>query len=508
MKKTIVVYFLILFCFLSGYAQKPDSLLPRPESPQNPLKELKKDIDALTANPDFANAHIGISVLSIETGEYFYRKNENRNFIPASTQKLLTTAAALEYLGKDFTYSTTMYLDGIIQDNGEFLGNIIIRGTGDPSISKHFYEDPSDIFADWADLLDSMGINSIKGNIIGDDRYFDNIPYGPGWSWDDMSYAYSAQINALNAYDNVVEILLTPGDTIGDFAKYKLFPENNYLRVLNNVKTAPGSKPTSIDLHKELNANLAEISGDISLDTLIPEEISIPVSIHNPTLYFLSLFRKALLDKGIRCRSALIDVEAWNDKINYALLSPAGEHISPPLSQIINLINKKSHNLCADILLKTIAKETTGKGSFENGCSQVNLFAGGAGLSPENFVYADGSGLSRFNLISPSYQTALLSYAYRSGWSDIFMQSLAKPGREGTLEKRMIRSLAENSVSAKTGSMNNVSTICGYIRTRSSEIIAFSIMMNNFTVPISLAHNLQDLICMRLAGFSRKVRGK
>lgn len=486
--------------------QSFDTLQKKYDVQENPLKELKADIDALIDNPDFSNAVIGVSVFSLETGEYFYRRNERNNLIPASTQKLLTTAAALEYLGEDFTYSTSLYLDGELQSNGEFLGNVIIRATGDPTLSKLYGMDPAEILDKWADVFDSLGINSIKGNIIGDDRYFDNVAYGPGWSWDDMSYAFSAQVSAMNIYGNVVEILFQPGEKIGDFAKYKLYPENNYLRVINNIKTVAGNIPTEIKINKDLNSNLAEISGYISLDSSNKEDIRISVSVHNPTIYYLTLFHKALLDKGIRCRTALIDIEAWNETINYSHLNPVIEHISPMLSEIITVVNKFSHNLTADVLLKTIGKEISGFGTFESGASLVSSFASKVGLPPENFVYADGSGLSRFNLISPAYQTSLLNYIYRAKYQETFMKSLARPGEKGTLKSRMTRSLAEKSVLAKTGSMNNISTICGFIKTRNGEMLAFSIMLNNFTAPQSLAHNLQDLIAMRLASFSRKTK--
>ena len=168
MKKLI----LILFLFISsvdGFGtllQPPDSTVKL-----NKLKELRSDIDALLDNPDFSTGFIGICIQSIETGEYFYRLNDTKNFIPASTLKLLTTSASIDYLGKDFKFTTKLYLDGEIKENGEFTGNIIIRGGGDPTLSKYFHPNPISILDKWAIILDSLGINSIKGNIIADDSY-------------------------------------------------------------------------------------------------------------------------------------------------------------------------------------------------------------------------------------------------------------------------------------------------------------------------------------------------
>ena len=207
---------------------------------------------------------------------------------------------------------------------------------------------------------------------------------------------------------------------------------------------------------------------------------------------------------NIRFRGALLDIDDWNEKINYAELEPVCLHQSPPLSEIISVINKRSHNLAAEMLLKTIGKESLGVGSFIKGIEQVKKFAVKVGINPENISIVDGSGLSRYNLSSPVYQVALLSSMYRSRNREIFMKSLTVPGSEGTLKRRMTRSRAEKSIRAKTGSMNNVSTISGYVTTRDNEVLAFSIMIMNYTQPESLAHNLQDLICMRLASFTRK----
>jgi D-alanyl-D-alanine carboxypeptidase/D-alanyl-D-alanine-endopeptidase (penicillin-binding protein 4) len=221
-------------------------------------------------------------------------------------------------------------------------------------------------------------------------------------------------------------------------------------------------------------------------------------------LYLLNIFREILEDKQIRFRGALLDIDDWNEKLSYLNLDPIIIIESIPLFEIIKIINKESHNLSAELLLKTIGKESSGIGTYEAGIEKIKEFLEISGISPENMVIVDGSGLSRFNLISPRYQINLLSWIYRSDYKNELLNSLAVPGENGTLERRMKRSLAEKNVIAKTGSMNNVNNIMGYVQTRDGETLAFSIMMQNFTVPSSLARNLQDLILMRLASFSRK----
>ncbi|MFP4529415.1 MAG: D-alanyl-D-alanine carboxypeptidase/D-alanyl-D-alanine-endopeptidase [Candidatus Kapaibacterium sp.] len=503
-----LIYVSVLLSAFHVYAQveipkKPDSLKHKLQQ-ESLLRELKTDIDNLLDNNDFSNAVVGIAVQSLESGEYLYRLNDKKNFLPASTLKVMTTAAALDYLGPEYRYLTELYLDGRLEKSGEFFGNVIIRGTGDPTLKREFNEKPLAVLQSWAEKLDSLGVRSIRGNIIGDDNFFDQVYYGPGWAWDDIPFSYSAQVNALSIWGNRVDINVMQGDSAGEPAYIDIIPNNDYIRVINNVRTAPPDGLTEIHYLRDWGANLIELFGTIKFDTSGIESELLSVTIDNPTLYFLNLFRHTLARKNIRFRGALIDVDDLNERIVYTPDMKVAEYRSPPLSEIIKIINKKSDNLAADMLLKTLGRESSGIGSFDRGVNLVLKYAAKMGISPENINVVDGSGLSRLNLFSPRYQVALLASIYRSSYREIFMNSLASPGEEGTLESRMLRSLAENNVVAKTGSLNGVSTLCGYITTRDRETLAFSIMIMNFTTQQTLAHNLEDLICMRLASFTRK----
>lgn len=508
LRKSFIKLLIRLFTIISfatvlnvGLLAQVDSTIQKND--KTSLNELKKDINALINNPDFSNAAIGISVQSVETGEYFYRLNEAKNFIPASGLKLITTSAALHYLGEDYQYQTSLYLDGELFENGEFVGNVIIKGTGDPTISSYFMDDPVDILDNWGQLLDSLGIRSIRGNIIGDDLAFDDIYYGPGWSWDDMTFPYSAQVSALSINDNRVDIVIKAGRRSGQRADFDVLPENSYVRVINNVETVGYSGITEIFPNREQRTNIIELFGTINLDSTRQNSSVVSVAIDNPTLYFLNLFKKTIEEHKIRFRGALLDISDWNEPLDYYKMKLISTYNSIPLKDIIKVVNKQSHNLAADILLKTIGREKTDEGSFGKGITMVQKYLARIGIPPDNIYLVDGSGLSRLNLISPKYITTLLSNTYRNEHRDIFINSLAMPGEEGTLKRRMKNSRAEEAVMAKTGSMNGISTISGFVITRDKEMLAFSIMIMNYTVPLSLAHNMQDLILMRLASFSR-----
>lgn len=469
------------------------------------VRELQNDIDGLLRSRDFTNSHIGICVVSADNGEYLYRENEQKNFIPASTQKLFTTSAALDFLGKDFRYCTRLYLDGIVDKNGEYVGNIIIRGSGDPTWSEYFNTNTQVIFDKWITKLDSLGIVSIKGNIIGDDSYFDNEYYAPGWMWDDMAYPFSAQVSALSSGDNKIDFVILPGAIAGEPARIMMKQDNRFLRVINSVITVNSSEPAEVVPIKNYGSDVIELRGKIPISGKSERDpFMLSVTIDNPTQYTVNLFKQVVESHRIKVRGAALTIDNWNERINYTQLEPLCEYFSPTLLQISNVINKQSHNLCAESILKTLGKETSGVGSFAKGVEYVKKYLVKNAINTDDMTIVDGSGLSRLNLCSPQKQTQLLWAILRSDKKGEFQSTLAVPGEIGTMRTRTVGTQAEKRLKAKTGTMNSVSTLAGYVTTRDGETFCFSIMMNNFSVPESVARNLQDLICMRLASFSRK----
>ena len=469
----------------------------------SPIKGLQNDLDAILNDQNFSNALIGISIVAPETNEVLYQKNENRNFIPASNQKLLTTATALRYLGADYRFQTRMYLDGEVNSTGEFVGDIYIRGYGDPTLSDYFTDNPFFIFNFYLKILDSLGIKSIRGDIIGDDNFFDDDYYAQGWQIDDIIYSYSAQINALSILDNKVDISIESGGKAGEPGKIKIFPALEYFKVINNVTTISHEQSTNIYAVRKPCSNEIFINGSISLDTGKAVQQKLSVTIENPTLFFLSLFRDYLEKNNLRHIGSLIDIDALDYLPDYTFLEQDYIYFSPKLSEILKVINRESHNLATEMLLKTIARETTGFGSTANGIEQIKKYLARIGLESNKLFIADGSGLSRMNMLSPNTLSDVLINMYKSEHRNLFWASLAAPNESGTMKRRLTKTAAEKRIRAKTGTMNNVSTISGYVKSRDDEIIVFAIMVNNFSVPLSKVHNLQDLICMRLVGFTR-----
>jgi D-alanyl-D-alanine carboxypeptidase/D-alanyl-D-alanine-endopeptidase (penicillin-binding protein 4) len=490
----------------NGYSTS-DTTLPRA------VRELRADINQLLGDSATNSTLVGVYVVSLKSKELLYARNEYKSLVPASNMKLFTSAAALEYLGEDFRYTTSIFLDGLVRSNGEYVGNVIIRGAGDPSMSSYFFTDPMTILRSWCKVLDSLGVKAILGNIISDDSYFDDAPLGVGWSWDDIPYPFSAPISALSFNDNKVEVTISSGNIVGSSAPVAVIPPTNYVTIDSKFMTVRPDSARSLFYDRAMRSNIIELDGAIPFDTTEARgRRTISVTVDNPSLFLAHLFRESLQTSGIAVYG---NISTWSaasasslhsagKKISYAELRPVCHHTSPPLKEILRVVNGQSHNLCAEALLRTLGKEVYGKGSAENGVRAVREFCQQRSIPLEGSSFVDGSGLSRMNMVSARTLGMLAAMMYNSKYRSAFMRSLASPSEKSTLQGRMKNSLAATVLRAKTGTLGSVSGLTGYVTTREQEPIAFSIIFNNFAVPQSEIRSIQDGICMRLASFIRK----
>lgn len=480
-------------------SSKPDTVKLPALSPQV-LQEMHRDLDGIVDDPTFANAQWGVVIQSLETGEYLYKRNENKLFLPASNLKLFTSAAALEYLGTNFRYSTTLLLNGEITGHVA-NGDIVIRGAGDPTWSKRFSPDqPLAVFERWADSLEEMGVTTVTGNIIGDDSYFDGQAYAPGWSWDDQPYYYCAQTSALVLNENCVDLKVVPAAITGAKAIVSVFPNTTYVTIINEVKTTRSDSVFNIDVHREPGTNLVRVTGNIPLNY---SEYTLSATVDNPALYAATVFRETLAKRGIEVKGTALTSAEIKERLNYPQMKILDVVTSEPLPKILEALNVNSINLFAEILLKTIAKERTGEGSFAKGAEMVKKYLSQIGISPEHCNMVDGSGLSRLDLVTPMQMATLLRVMRRSDKWKPFFNSLPVAGKTGTLEKRLKGTKAEGVVHAKTGYLNFARSLSGYTSAADGEPLAFVMFTNNYTVPTSLVDNAEELVLMYLGNFRR-----
>ena len=464
------------------------------------LSDFRSQLDDIFNDPNFSSANWGVVIKSLETGEYLYKRNEDKLFMPASNTKLFTTAAGLLLLGKYYHFRTNVFITGAIEGS-TVQGNLVIQGLGDPTLGGRFYNnDPYYVFNKWADTLLKLGIDEINGNIIGDDNAFDDLGLGSGWAWDNESSWFAAPSGALSFNDNCIDITIIPTRT--DFpAQIQKFPDTKYVTVINKVFTAYPNTIPDINVYRERGTNVVTVFGKIAENS---DEKKTQATVNNPTQFSMVVLKEILESKGIKVDGYAADLDEEVSELDYYKMKRLFTFYSPPLIDIVKVINKNSQNFYAEQLLKVIGYEKDGLGNTVNGVKEIKNLIKDIGINPENIIIADGSGLSRLNLVTPRQFVDLLSYIYKSEIFRLFYDSLPIAGVDGTLARRMHNTKAENNIRAKTGYIEGVRSICGYAYTADKEPIAFSIIVNNYIVPYALADNLQDLVCLRLANFTRK----
>lgn len=468
---------------------------------QKPLlsskEKLQKEIKTLIEDSLISNATIGIYIESLSDGEILFKQNESKLFIPASNQKLYTTAVALQELGPEFRLKTEVYTSGVVKDS-VLNGNLLIRGKADPSISGRFYDNEIlTVFNNWADSLIEKGIKKIKGNIIGLDGYFTDNFLGKGWNWDDETYDYSAQISALSFNENCIDIQLIAGREIGDSVQISKNPKTDYATIKHTISTIHGDSTSAVKYTRSRARNFIKIEGVMAVGDTLKKSITI----ENPTLWFVTILKDVLNTHGIEVDGELLTGHMPFDEFE-GLVEKRFIHYSPPLTELVRVINKESQNFYAEQIFKTIGAEINLEGNAEESAKVVQDWLLEIGIDTSLAVTVDGSGLSRMNLVSPIATAAILRYMYKSPNHSFFYNSLPIAGVDGSLKNRMKNSIAQNILRAKTGFVSHVRTLSGYTVDRAGNEYLFVIMVNNYSVPTSIINDIQDKIGILLTSYN------
>jgi len=496
MKPIRILHISTLLIFLLQFLACAPSTKLKPGGAKH-FKALHARIDQILADSALAHSSTGVKIVSLQTGEVFYERNGQLFFHPASNQKLFTSATALEILGPDFEFPTRVACDSGALKNGVVKGNLFLIGGGNPDLTS------LELFA-LAQQLKQAGIREVAGDLICDDFYFDDVRWGSGWAWDDDPAAYSPRLTALTLNKNIVTVTVTSGDSVGKLAKISIDPPTDFVQVVNISATVQHGwqidslklPPLIIDRRWQQNQNTIVVDGVIGMDQ---HRASAEVNILSPELYAGTIFRDMLSYVGVKLSGRV------TRGLAPAARQTLAEHRQPLMPALINL-NKISDNLTAELLLKTVGAEKFGRrGNAANGLRAMRLFLSAAGIDTTAMSLADGSGLSRYNLTTPSALVDLLTAVWRNfKLRNEFITTLPIAGVDGTLENRMRGTSAEGIVHAKTGSLSGVSVLSGYAVTLDGEELAFSIMMQPFVVPTRAIREAQDRICAEICSFSRK----
>jgi D-alanyl-D-alanine carboxypeptidase/D-alanyl-D-alanine-endopeptidase (penicillin-binding protein 4) len=497
-------------------------------NPTQTLAELQARISEVLQKPELAQAMVGIKVASLDTGRVLFESNANKLLRPASNMKLYTVAAAIDRLTPNYRFVTSVYARARPDTAGVVRGNLTIYGRGDPSIAARF--NSGNYFKGIDDLaarIVAAGVKRVEGDLVGDESYFTGPQYGSGWNWDDLTWWYGAEVSALTANDNALDLFVKPGMQVGAPALITTGPPNPLLRITNKVTTSAKATRRDLSVYRALASDELEISGSIALDD---PGYTGGVGISRPALLFVYLLRASLAQQGVvvtgKSRTVPQPISPNTPGTALSGLIEVTTLQSAPFSMVAAQTLKPSQNLYTELILRTLGKVVTpapasvngvsttgapaiqslnaGRTSEEAGIEVVRTFLNEAGVMASPLALNDGSGLSRNDMITAEASLQLLTYMHRHRYATEFRNALPIAGVDGTLRNRMKGTVAENNLRAKTGTLSAASSLSGYVTTAAGEELAFSIMVNNYPRGTSPTSICIDPIALLLASFAGK----
>lgn len=490
----------IVLLALAACAPAQPALSPAPPAPiAPPATPIAAALDSIFNDTLFANAHWGVMVRSLETGETLYARNEGRMFVPASNMKIVTAAAALEVLGPAYRYQTRIAAAGSVRD-GVLRGDLLVIGAGDPTISERVHGDVRTVFRAWADSLRAHGVTRITGAVIGNDDVFDDAPWGRGWAWDDMDASYSAEVGGLELNEGFVTVRVAPAPGQRAAAVTTHPVSDEWVPVLGSVWMGPAGEQPRVRVTRADTLGAVLVSGTLPGDTTVVEA---EVAVRNNTRFFVSVLRQALLEAGIAVGGPSADADDLPAE-RTANATVLFTHTSPPMTEVLAAFLKPSQNQIGEILLKTLGREARGMGTAGAGAAVVDSVMRGWNLPPRLLAQADGSGLSRYNLVAPAFLVALLEQQARGPRFAVLYDAMPVAGRDGTLASRMRGTPAEGNVHAKTGTLSGVRALSGYFTTAAGERMVFSMIVNHHTLSARDADRVAEAALMRLIALPRR----
>jgi serine-type D-Ala-D-Ala carboxypeptidase/endopeptidase (penicillin-binding protein 4) len=454
---------------------------------RTPVQQLQADLSAIFETPQFERSFWSVLVRPGASNDDLYSLNAAKLMMPGSTMKIVTVAAAAELLGWDHQFETKVVSVAPV-DHGVLRGDLVVIGGGDPSISERS-DTPGALIAIARQLRDA-GITRVEGGVIGDDDLFDDNGFGDGWTLDNLPYGYAAAVSALEYNEGSVDLVIRAGAAAGDPVTIQVRPGGSGVQIDNQLVTVAESGTGRLTLHRLPGSSRVVVRGQIPAKAA---PFARTASVDNPTAFFVSAFRDALIADGIAVNGDAVDIDDFLAKPDLSAARTLVSHKSPALRQLAASMMKVSQNQYAEILLKAL-------GGLDKARSVLQSW----NVTSDSYVIADGSGLSRYNYVTSSALVGILQrMRAEPKHASAFAETLPVTGRDGTLSKRLAGTAAEGRVRAKTGTVDNVRAIAGYVDTASGETLVFSIIANNFTAPASTIDAAADRALVRLATFTR-----
>lgn len=452
---------------------------------------LVADLDLILADARLRGAQVGVVVRDGETGEELYDRGGADRLLPASNNKLLTSAAVLDVLGTEHRFTTSVRT-AADQRGPALLGDVYLHGTGDPTMLAADYDR-------LAAGVAAAGIRVVTGRLVADDTWFDGTRLGTSWAWDDEPFYYSGQVSALSVapdtdYDaGSVIVEVRPGAAVGLPAVVGLVPATGYVRVDNRTVTGPAGSASTLGIDRPHGSNTIVVTGSVPADRAPSRTWR---TVWEPTGYAADVFARALAAHGVR----VVGGTALGATPTGA--RTVAEHRSMPLGELLVPFLKLSNNVHAEVLVKTVGRVVRGQGTWAAGLAVLAERLTALGVPAGTYRQADGSGLSRMQMLTPDVVSTLLVSAVDEPWFDVWYDALPIAGIAdrlvgGTLRSRMVGTPAAGNAHAKTGSLTGVSALSGYVTTAEGRRLVFSVLLNNYLS--GAPKDIEDAVVVRLA---------
>ncbi|MEL7034875.1 MAG: D-alanyl-D-alanine carboxypeptidase/D-alanyl-D-alanine-endopeptidase [Cyanobacteria bacterium J06592_8] len=441
--------------------------------------QLNSHIEKIINRSEFKGFRWGLAIVTLSNREEIYSRDAEYYFIPASTTKLMTTAAALSKLTPNYRIPTVVYGD----DNQ----NLYIVGQGDPSLTTIQLQD-------LAQQLKNQGITQVN-QLIADESNFPGFSVHPNWEWEDIQAGYGAPINSLILHQNSLDLMLWPQAVNQPLKVTWVRPQQaRGWTIENNTITVKKDEREFVEIGRDLTQQILYVSGQLRVGSE-PEDVY--AAVVEPTENFLQAFKQVLKTEGIQVFRTAISS-------NYKSLEPELARVeSPSMAELIQTVNLESNNVFAEALLRTLGVQEASSDVLETGLTALKDTLKILGVEPEGYNLVDGSGLSRQNLVSPKALNQTLIGMANSPHFKLYQKSLPVAGKTGTLKWRFRDTTAEGIVYAKTGTLTGVSGLAGYIYPRSYQPLVFSILVNQSNLPTSQLRKAIDEIVILLSQLKR-----
>ncbi|MGD0756873.1 MAG: D-alanyl-D-alanine carboxypeptidase/D-alanyl-D-alanine-endopeptidase [Bacteroidales bacterium] len=452
--------------------------------------------ETFLADSSLAHASVSLCVADSKTGEIILDYNSGISLMPASVMKVITSAAALELLGPAYSFKTTVGYTGSLNKRwGRLKGNIIILGGGDPALGSEYFSDHYNNFlSNWVAEIKKLGIKKIKGRVITDDSYFDFLPVPSKWLWEDEGNYYGAGSYGLSVFDNMYEIHFRTTADSSSPAIERIIPDECKPE-LSSYLIASGTTDEGYVFAAPYSTK-GWLAGKIPVNQI---DFVLKASITDPPLLLAKIVNEKLKASGIKISADPTTVRLGNS-YKPAKVIQITETISPPLTDIIHVLNHESVNLYAEHLIKELGKRFKNNGSTASGAEVITEFLKNSGIDTNGMFIEDGSGLSPLNAINTRELVRLLVYMKNKGkyFSDYY-SSLPDAGKNGTLKNYFKDPVFDSRLKAKSGSMTRVRSFAGYFTTVSGKEMAFSIIINNYSgsskkIISEIEENIKELI--------------